>query len=130
MDRCGTILLVEDEDLTREAAGELLRLHGYRVILAPDGQEALRICEAQEPAIDLIVCDVIMPRFGGPALYQALRERGSDIPFLFVSGFLPGDDEAYRAVPAETPMLQKPWRPDDLLRVIGATLRRRAAGLP
>ena len=43
---------------------------------------------------------------------------------MFVSGFLPGDDEVYRVVPPETPMLQKPWRPDDLLRVIGAALRR------
>jgi two-component system response regulator MprA len=124
MSRCGTILLVEDEQLTREAAGELLRFCGYNVLLAADGQDALHICEAQEPAIDLIVCDVIMPRLGGPALFQAMRERGSDVPFVFVSGFLPGDDDAYRAVPPEIPMLQKPWQPNDLLRVIGATLRR------
>ena len=125
----GTILLVEDEQTIREAVGDLLRQHGYTVIPAADGQEALRICEAEDAAIDLIVCDVIMPRLGGPGLLRALRARGSRVPFLFVSGFSPADDEAYQLVPAGTPMLQKPWKADALLRSIGAILCPREAGL-
>ncbi|HVO34711.1 MAG TPA: PAS domain S-box protein [Gemmatimonadales bacterium] len=126
----GTILFVEDEPLIREAAGELLRARGYSVTLAAHGQEALAICEAQDTAFDLVVCDVIMPQMGGPALFRALRDREILVPFLFVSGYAPADEEGYQAVAAEAPMLQKPWTPDDLLRAIGAILRRGTGVLP
>ena len=117
-----TILLVEDEELIRETAEAMLQAHGYRVLLAADGEEALKMCLARPGAIDLVVSDAIMPRMGGPALHQALRERGIHLPFLLSTGYAPDED---RALVAGVPMLQKPWTPDGLLRSVRAIIDAR-----
>jgi two-component system cell cycle sensor histidine kinase/response regulator CckA len=82
----GTILLVEDEPMVRAVAERALTRHGYTVITADNGEEALDVIGRGEP-IDLLISDVVMPGMDGPAMVeQALKER-PDLKILFMSGY-------------------------------------------
>jgi PAS domain S-box-containing protein len=70
-----TILLVEDEPSLRGAAKQVLELLGYRVLVAVDGVDALRVLDTERD-VALVLSDVVMPRMTGPELLAALRARG------------------------------------------------------
>ncbi len=114
-----TVLLVEDERAVRALVARVLRGNGFQVIPAEDGQDALAQCDdALLSRIDLVVTDVVMPRLGGPALIEALRERRPDLPVLFVSGYRENNalDNVMEA--ANTGFLPKPFTPGVLLRAV------------
>ncbi len=82
----GTILVVEDEDMVRNVAERALSRHGYTVLTAAHGEEALELLTAKS-GIDLLVSDVVMPTMDGPTLVRHARERFPDLPILFMSGY-------------------------------------------
>ncbi|MBB5687343.1 hybrid sensor histidine kinase/response regulator [Sphingobium boeckii] len=82
----GTILLVEDEDMVRAVAERALTRHGYTVLTATNGEEALEVL-AGDIAIDLLVSDVVMPTMDGPTMVKIARETFPDMPILFMSGY-------------------------------------------
>src|SRR5438270_238813 len=81
-----TILLVEDEDSVREVASRILRRHGYTVIEASNGSEALREFGERGREFDLIITDIVMPEMGGLELAQRVREWAPAARILFTSG--------------------------------------------
>ncbi len=82
----GRVLLVEDEDMVRAVAERALVRHGYTVLTAANGEEALGIL-THDGAIDLLVSDVVMPVMDGPTLGRAARSLFPDLPILFMSGY-------------------------------------------
>ncbi len=82
----GTILLVEDEDMVRAVAERALVRHGYTVVTATQGEEAMAILEGGAH-VDLLVSDVVMPTMDGPTLGRAARAKFPDLPILFMSGY-------------------------------------------
>lgn len=117
-----TILVAEDEPALRRAAKRSLERLGYQILLAADGDEALKVFEANQGRIDLIVTDVVMPKRGGRALYQELRKRGAHVPFLFASGYTVGDVEESAQLDPGLPFLAKPWTLSELARRIRQVL--------
>ena len=87
----GTILLVEDEDDVRRFVSAALEKLGYRVLAARHGGEALAAAE-REPAIDLLLTDVVMPGPGGPEVARRLREARPGLRVLYISGYAPMQD--------------------------------------
>jgi len=81
-----TILVVEDNPLTREAVVDCLESLNYQVLEAQNGQEALQILDQREKEIALIVTDLVMPIMGGLALLRALRQRQSAIQIVVMTG--------------------------------------------
>jgi two-component system, cell cycle sensor histidine kinase and response regulator CckA len=88
-----TILIVEDNEVLREALASTLAMLNYRVLTAADGRQALAILEGQagsepeaEPAVALVLCDLVMPEMGGAALFQELRQRDLTVPFMILTG--------------------------------------------
>lgn len=81
-----TVLVAEDEDVIRAMLCESLERHGYRVLPARDGPEALRLAERHEGTIELLLTDVVMPRMDGVALARALRETRPQTRVLYMSG--------------------------------------------
>jgi CheY-like chemotaxis protein len=120
MDRPYTILVVEDEPAVRDIAVELLRDAGYGVLAAADGYEAVRTL-ADNPAIDLLFTDVVMPGLSGFALAQQARLLRPEIKVLFTSGY---PDEAARleAESLRQPIIRKPYRGHELARHVARTL--------
>ena len=116
-----TILVVEDEIGIRRATRRVLERHGYRVLLAENGEEGLEVYRRNAADVDLVLSDVVMPRLGGPGLYRALRGEGSRVPFLFASGYAsPQPDDA--ASLAGVPTIAKPWTIPELLTKVREVL--------
>ena len=108
-----TILVVEDEAPLRRAAARLVERLGYTVLTASDGAEALAILQAQGDSVQLVMSDIVMPRMGGRALYEALRREGRPVRFLFTSGY--GGEELNEGGTGEVPLLiRKPWSLSEL----------------
>lgn len=82
-----TILLVEDHDQVRELAHEILRRHGYNVLLANDGEEALALMGSYTDPLHLLLTDVVMPQMSGKALFERLTETRPGLRVLYMSGY-------------------------------------------
>jgi len=109
------ILIAEDHESIREMARQTLEGFGYRVLSAVDGEEALRLCESETPAV--AVLDVVMPKLGGAATAAKLAERFPKLQVLFTSGYSQ-DSEGVAAVVANYRFLQKPYSPTALGRIV------------
>ncbi len=115
-----TILLVEDEDLVRKLAADVLHGRGFTVLSAASGPEALALAAANAAAIRLVVSDVVMPGMSGPQMAAELAARGHRFPVLYMSGYAESDSGAL--LPEGAPLLQKPFSPDTLVRRVRAFL--------
>ena len=104
-----TILLVEDEDAVRRASAEFLTLHGYTVLEARDGLDALAVAKDYGSTIHLVVTDVVMPNISGGQLAKELKSRRPEAKVLFVSGYAGKIVMEHKAVNLETNFLQKPF---------------------
>ncbi len=116
-----TVLVVEDEEPIRRVAQRVLERHGYRVLAAADGLEALQLFREHEHLVAVILTDVVMPRMGGPALRDTLRGAGKTVPVVFTSGYARSDGEAEPLDPT-VPYLAKPWSVEQLLAAVRGVL--------
>ena len=82
----GTVLLVEDEPMVRSVAERALTRHGYAVITADNGEDALAVLAKNEP-IDLLISDVVMPGMDGPTMVREARRSRPELKILFMSGY-------------------------------------------
>jgi two-component system cell cycle sensor histidine kinase/response regulator CckA len=82
-----TVLAVEDEEMVRNIVLKSLTKYGYKVLAAPDGEEALRICKGHEGPIHLILTDVVMPGISGKEIARQAKELRPDLKVLFMSGY-------------------------------------------
>ncbi|MCS6828259.1 MAG: response regulator, partial [Caldilinea sp.] len=121
-----TILVVEDEQALRTTLQEVLERWNYRVIVAAHGKEALALLETLVDPPHLILSDVVMPEMSGIALFKALRQRQMDIPIIFLSGHLRGEDLEELRRHGLDAWLPKPPGADLLARTIAAVLHKRA----
>ncbi len=116
-----TVLVVEDNVLSRELTNAVLKSAGYAVIVAKDGAEALMLIGREK--IDLLLLDVDLPFIDGHSLLQAARENGVDVPAIFISG-LPGDAIEVRAFEVgAADFIRKPVKNSVLLARVGKVLR-------
>jgi CheY-like chemotaxis protein len=112
----GTIVLVvEDEEDTRDSLRELLELDGYAVATATDGADALRQLDAiGDDARCIVLLDLFMPVMNGVELIDRLRQAGRlDRLRVVITTSAP------QAAPAGIPVLVKPIDPDRMLRTVG-----------
>lgn len=109
-----TVLLVEDDDQVRKAHEAILSRHGYRVIPARNGLDALTFADVFDGPIHALLTDVVMPKMGGFELAALLIENRPDIRILYVSGYskalavwpsAAGTVSAFLQKPATTEML-------------------------
>ncbi len=119
-----TILIADDHESIREMARQTLMSLGYRVLSASDGEEALKFCENERPA--LAVLDVVMPKLGGPATAAKLEERFDRVCVLFTSGYSQ-DSGGVSGVNEHARFLQKPYSPTTLGRLVRELLDERVA---
>jgi CheY-like chemotaxis protein len=109
-----TILLIDDDLVSREVIATVLTLHGHLVHSAEDGNEALQMLEAGTVVPGVILLDTQLPGLSGPELIGKLRELGND-EIILISGTTPADD----LIAAADGFLLKPFGPDDLQKLLG-----------
>jgi CheY-like chemotaxis protein len=102
------VLVVDDDMFVRRATSRALRARGYHVFEANDANSALRVLRDQ-PEIELLVTDVVMPGLDGRELARAARDDRPRLKVLFISGYM--DDAVLRhgIERAEVPYLEKPF---------------------
>ena len=111
-------LLVEDEVGIRRAAERALELYGYKVIVAGDGAEGLRLFEESAGEIALVISDVVMPKMNGHDLYKAIRQRSPATKCILMSGYADRGRLQAGEIGAAIPMIAKPWTLGELLRQV------------
>ena len=122
MERGGTVLLVEDEEMMRKMVETLLTHLGFTVIAAKDGVEAVELLRVHRDEIRCVVCDLTMPRMNGWQTLGALRALRPDIPVVLASGY----DEA-KVMEGDHPelpqaFLHKPYRMAELKAALSAAM--------
>jgi signal transduction histidine kinase len=124
-----TVLLVEDEEAVRALASRILERHGYTVLEARNGRDALAVVARHSGAIDLLLTDVVMPEMGGKQLAEALVARDATLRVLFVSGYTDGDISRRGELDRCTAFLQKPFTAGGLLSRVREVLDGRAVAV-
>ncbi len=110
-----TILVVDDEEIVRELALEILSAYGYRVMLAKDGAEAVHIYSAFGHNIDLVLMDMVMPRMNGRQAYAKLKKINPGINILLCSGYGSNNQEVEMLRKDNLPFISKPYKIKELL---------------
>jgi len=113
-----TVLLVEDEGSLRELLLETLQAHGYSVLVARNGAEALRMAETHAGTIPLMVTDVIMPGMTGPKVVEIIASTRPQMKVLFISGYSEEAVASDGLVGPGRSFVSKPFNPETLLRRI------------
>ncbi len=108
------VLVVEDDPATCDALEALLETHNYRVMTAENGLDALKIYEDKQlsngvPPVSLVISDIVMPKMGGLALYEALRQRWPEVKMLFITGHPLNSESQVLLEEGRVSWLQKPF---------------------
>jgi two-component system, cell cycle sensor histidine kinase and response regulator CckA len=111
-----TLLLVEDETPVRESVRRLLERHGYTVIEARNGADALSIYESNQVGIDLVLTDVVMPEMGGNELVERIRAHDPEVRVLFMSGYTDRGMIGNGSARPPTGFLEKPFTAETLIQ--------------
>jgi len=113
-----SVLVVEDNPLSRATAVSIFQALGFAVFDAYSGQHALALLDAR-PEITVMFVDVRMPGMSGPELAEVVRKRRPDIRIVLTSGYV-GEE----AVPNGLQFVPKPWRVEQLAKVVGGAVRQ------
>ena len=121
-----TILVVEDEEPLRRLARRILESRGYAVLDAGNGVEAIDIMARHGNDIDLLLSDIVMPVMGGRELVERLLPLYPSLRILFMSGYTEDTILQHRIAELGITVLEKPFTPDALARLVRQTLDRAA----
>jgi two-component system, cell cycle sensor histidine kinase and response regulator CckA len=113
-----TVLIVDDEESMQELGRELLEEHGYKVLIASNGPEALEIYRNQPQVIKVVILDLVMPGMDGGQTYLELKKINPGIRAFFCTGYMP--DAVISALLEEEHLfaIQKPFNPDQFVQLV------------
>ncbi len=126
------VLLVEDDAVLRRSLERLVSRMGYRVLVAADGEEGMRVFNEHRDDIDMVLTDMVMPRVGGVELCRRIREQAPDLPVVIMSGY-PLEQEGRKLISeGVNDWIGKPFSKEQIARVLAKAVdkRERAKGEP
>ncbi len=112
------VLVVDDDGQVRASLHHLLTSNGYAPLLAAGGREALDLLRRHRDDVGLALIDVLMPGADGPAVFDALRPERPGLPACFLSSLACGYTEAELLGRGAAAVLNKPFRPDEVLAAV------------
>jgi CheY-like chemotaxis protein len=116
------LLIVDDEESIRATLGRTLERHGYRVIMAQDGAEAVGLYAERKAEIAAVLTDMMMPVMDGPATIVALQRMNPDVRIIGASGHDANGKVAKAAGAGVKHFLPKPYTAEALLRTLRQVL--------
>lgn len=122
----GLLLVVDDEEAIRLVVSRMLESHGYEIVPARDGREAVQIFLERPADWQAVIMDRTMPHMSGDEAAVAMREVREDLPMLLMSGYSAQDSARPLSIPGRCLFLAKPFRLEDLLEKLDQVLRKPA----
>jgi ligand-binding sensor domain-containing protein/signal transduction histidine kinase/ActR/RegA family two-component response regulator len=121
-----TILVVEDEEDLRDLVRDVLEGHGYQVLQAGSGVEALRVWETHGRKVDLLLSDMIMPEgMSGRELAEKLQRADPHLPAILTSGYSQDMIEREAVLDARVKFFSKPYHPAQMAQAVRDSLNTR-----
>ncbi len=117
-----TILLVEDERPVRSTVRRLLERHGYKVLEAANGQDALALVASRGAEIDLVLSDMVMPGMGGTELAGRVRSVAPKVPVLLMTGYTEEAITRSGERPLDEQIIEKPFTLHTMLEKLSLAL--------
>ena len=118
-----TILIVDDEAKMRQILRVGLLPHGFTILEAENGQEALRLCKEHPGPIHLLLADVVMPGMNGLELAPRIKALHPEIQAILMSGHKDDQILLHASLNPHTPFFHKPFTLDALVRTIRDVLK-------
>ncbi len=125
--RSYTILMVDDETFVRKVTRRILERHGYRVIEAEGGPQALEVVEDPSAAFDLLLTDLVMPGVHGRQLIARCAELRPSLPVVCMTGFAGEREDLDQSAANVAEVLLKPFTADGLVRAVAAAVAAKGA---
>jgi len=122
--RAATILAVDDESTVLALAKDVLEMHGYSVLTARNGEEALRVFRTHREEIALVLLDLTMPVMGGRECFREMRRIDPKVRVVISSGFSSESSASELLGDGALDYLQKPYDIDTLARAVTAALHK------
>lgn len=120
--RSKTILVAEDEETVRNLVVAMLERQGYTVLVGESGEEVISLLDDQNPWIDLLLTDVVLPDMNGKSLYQEVSARDFRAPVLYMSGYTEEVIAYHGVLESGVNFIQKPFSLEDLESKINEAL--------
>jgi two-component system cell cycle sensor histidine kinase/response regulator CckA len=117
-----TVLLVDDEEFVRELGARILAKHGYTVLQAVNGREALDLLQKERSRISLVILDLIMPEMGGTECLKELLKIDPQVKVLVASGYSADASVKETIQMGAKGFVNKPFRVKDLLSEVRKVL--------
>ena len=117
-----TVLIVEDDDSLRKLARTVLKQRGYKVLEAENGEDALRVSEAHDGSIDLLIADVVMPKMGGKETAERLQPLYPQMKVIYMSGYTDNAILHHGVLAPGLNFFEKPFTPEGLARKVREVL--------
>ncbi|MBA4311758.1 MAG: hypothetical protein C0417_03915 [Chlorobiaceae bacterium] len=120
-----TILIVEDEEMLALLLSSIISDQGYKVLVAKDGQEGVRIYQNNLGEIDLVLSDMGLPKLGGYEMFMKMKELDENVTAILASGYFDPNLKKELLAAGAKDFIQKPYVPELILRRIRDILDER-----
>ena len=119
-----TILVVDDEEMIKDIARDILSRYGYRVLTAGGGKEAVEVYRRHKKEISVVVLDIVMPDVGGREVFRRIREVDPAARVIIASGYHKERDANDLLREGAVRFVQKPYRIASLVGMVGEVLEK------
>ena len=116
--RDGTILVVEDEKHMSHLLEKVLSRHGWRVLLASDGEQAIETFRSQKLGIDVVLLDVGLPKIAGPQVLSKIKAENAGVQVIIASGYLEPKTKTEMSDAGIKHFVNKPYILDEVVQTI------------
>ncbi len=113
-----TILIVEDEEMLANLLAAIFEDHGYKVLIAKDGQEGIEIFRLNKDDINLVLSDMGLPRLGGFEMFMKMKEVKANVAAILASGYFDPNLKKELLDAGAKDFIQKPYMPEKILQRI------------
>jgi DNA-binding NtrC family response regulator len=113
-----SILIIDDEEMIRDLARDMLEMHGFHILSAENGVDGVAVFKKNKDNIACIILDVTMPRMSGRETYQQLKKIDKNVKIILSTGHGKGEMAQEIIALGIHGVIQKPYRIEELLRLV------------
>jgi DNA-binding NtrC family response regulator len=112
-----TMLIVDDERLMLRLLEKFFSQHGYHVLVASDGEQAIEVYRCYKPRIDAVLLDIRLPKTTGEEVFRRMKEENAAVKVIIASGYLAANVKADLTFEGVKHFVNKPYMLNELLEV-------------